>query len=61
MFASFYPNGGWEDFHGFFETFEEAKAYWHSHKEKYEFDFCNIVNMNNFELVYKGSVDDKDE
>jgi hypothetical protein len=38
-----YPNGGWADFQGQYESLEEAKQVWETSKESKGWQWCNIV------------------
>lgn len=49
----FYPGGGWSDFIGRFDSFEEAKEFIIQNKKSY--DWVQVVecdNNFNFKLVY---------
>lgn len=56
--SSFYPSGGWDDFRGYFNTIEEAKAFLLDNWES--FDICcspwaHIVKED--QIVLKATLD----
>lgn len=51
----FYPMGGYDDFHSYFETVEEAKEYV---EENYHLDDCKWAHMVvNDKIILEGHID----
>lgn len=59
----YYPEGGWDDFQGFFDTAEEAfakakeKIIFEDNSGSYSFDWYNVVDALTWEVV----IEDTDE
>ena len=51
--STYYPYGGWEDFIGVFESVEEAKSYFHTHKHDELWEWYHIVEIDSLKLVEK--------
>jgi hypothetical protein len=47
---TYYPNGGWRDYHLSFDTFEEAETY----AKKYHGDWWHIVDTQTMEIIVSG-------
>jgi len=45
VYDEYYPQGGWNDLFGVYETFEKANSQYKKLKKKKKYDFFQIVNL----------------
>lgn len=54
MGSDFYPNGGWEDFHGYFYYAQDAMQFVYDNKDYRSFAWAHIVYEGKILLIGKG-------
>lgn len=50
-YDAFYPSGGWSDFHGSFDTLDEAVAAWVALHQERLLDYYQIVDLHTGEEI----------
>ena len=51
LYDTYYPDGGWRDFHNSYDTLTEAREAADSKMSQYENNNCHVIDMETWKVV----------